>query len=110
MAGIWAKENALDDAVLLNEHGCVCEATSSNIFIVKDDNIFTPPLSEGCVAGIMRSHVLSLLKQQQFMVHESLVTIEQLQQADAVFLTNAISGLTNIFRFEDTVYRSQFSL
>jgi branched-chain amino acid aminotransferase len=101
MAAVWARQNGFEDALLLNEHGCVCEATSSNVFVVKNEKVITPPISEGCVNGVMRQVVLNRLKDQQYDVSEGLVTIEQIQEADAVFLTNAIAGIRRVSRFED---------
>src|SRR5690606_21319524 len=63
MAGIWAKEHGYDDVLILNEHGCVCEATGSNVFVVKDEKVFTPPVSEGCVDGVMRRFVIRQLQE-----------------------------------------------
>jgi branched-chain amino acid aminotransferase len=100
MAGIWAKENGYDDALILNEHGCVCEATSSNIFVVKGEKVFTPPISEGCVEGIMRKHIINKLQQQKYTAVENVITIEQIQEADALFLTNAINGIVQVGEFE----------
>lgn len=107
MAGIWAKEQGLDDALILNEHGCICEATSSNVFIVKGEQVFTPALSEGCVDGVMRKHLITKLKQADYTITESMVTIEQLEQADAVLLTNAISGVVSVKQFEGFTYSIQ---
>lgn len=104
MAGIWAKENEYDDALILNEHGCVCEATSSNVFVVKDEKVFTPPISEGCVDGVMRKFVIHQLLEKQYTISERLVTIEEIQDADAVFLTNAISGVVKVSQFENKLY------
>jgi branched-subunit amino acid aminotransferase/4-amino-4-deoxychorismate lyase len=104
MAGIWASENGYDDALLLNEHGCVCEATSSNVFVVKDDKVVTPPISEGCVDGVMRKFVIHQLQEKQYTISERLVTVEQIREADAVFLTNAISGVVKVAQFEERLY------
>lgn len=104
MASIWAEENGYDDVLLLNEHGCVCEATSSNVFVVKDEKVITPPVSEGCVDGVKRKFIIQQLQENHYTVQEALVTIEQIHQADAVFLTNAISGVVKVAQFEDKVY------
>ncbi len=87
MASIWAKENGFDDALILNEHNRIVEASSSNIFWIKDKQYFTPPLSEGCVAGVMREVLL-----EQNSVIEKFCTKEDLRNADEIILTNAIQG------------------
>lgn len=104
MASVWAAENGYDDALLLNEHGCVCEATSSNVFVVKDEKVITPPVSEGCVDGVKRKFILQQLRENHYTVQEGLVTIEQIREADAVFLTNAISGVVKVAQFEEVEY------
>lgn len=106
MAGIFAKEQGWDDAILLNEHGCVCEATSSNIFAVKNEKVFTPALTEGCVAGVMRAHTLEQLRNADYEVHETVISMEQLLEADAVFLTNAIRGIVNVSAIGDKQFQS----
>jgi branched-chain amino acid aminotransferase len=104
MAGIWARENGYDDALILNEHGCVCEAVSSNVFIVKENKVYTPALMEGCVDGVMRRHVLEQLKQGEYEIAETVISVEQLQSADSVFLTNALNGLISVYSFGDKKY------
>ncbi|MES2778943.1 MAG: aminotransferase class IV [Bacteroidota bacterium] len=106
MAGIFAKEKGWDDAIILNEHGCVCETTSSSIFIVKNEIVNTPSLTEGCVAGVMREHTLEQLRHADYEVHETVISLEQLLDADAVFLTNAIRGVTHVSAVEGKSYQS----
>lgn len=106
MAGIFAREQGWDDAVLLNEHGCICEATSSNIFMVKQEKVYTPALTEGCIAGVMRAHTLEQLRHADYEVHETVISIEQLLDADAVFLTNAIRGVVNVGAIGDKQFHS----
>jgi len=100
MAAIWAKEQQLDDAIILNEHGCVCEATSSNVFAVKNNEVFTPSINEGCVDGIMRRNILKQLYKQEYIIREGVLTLEQLKEANAAFLTNAIQGVVPIKSFD----------
>ena len=62
MAALWAKENNLNDAFLLNNYNRIADATIANIFIVKDGKIKTPALNEGCIAGVMRRHLIKCIK------------------------------------------------
>lgn len=96
LAGIWAKEHQFDDALLLNEHGRICEAISSNVFCVIGNNVITPSLTEGCVAGVMREWLLTQLQQSNYTVEEGVITMEQLNQADAIYLTNAVHGIRRV--------------
>jgi branched-subunit amino acid aminotransferase/4-amino-4-deoxychorismate lyase len=94
MAALWAKENKLNDALILNQHERICDATIANVFWVKDGKIFTPSLNEGCVAGVMRKKILELpIRNSHFLVEESVLTKDILLHADEVFLTNAITGI-----------------
>jgi branched-chain amino acid aminotransferase len=104
MAALYAKKNKLNDCLLLNESGHIADATTANLFIIKGGNITTPALSEGCVNGVMRRHLLERLK-----VEESVITIDNLLHADEVFLTNAIKGIRWVKQFRDTTYGNTIS-
>lgn len=99
LAGIFKKENNLDDCILLNEKDRICEGLSSNIFIIKNNEIKTPCLSEGCVAGVMRKQVLEISKKMNLKVSESQLTEQDLKEADEIFLTNSIWGIYPISEF-----------
>jgi len=110
MAAIWAKENKLNDALILNQHNRICDSTIANIFWVKSENIFTPPLSEGCVAGIMRKKILELsIRDSAFLQQESVLTENILLQADEVFLTNAITGIRWVKEYRYKTYSNTIS-
>nr|WP_121273718.1 aminotransferase class IV [Pedobacter schmidteae] len=93
MAGLYKKQHQLDDVFILNQHGFLCESISSNIFVVYDKTIYTPALSEGCVAGVMRNVVMNMAKTHEIAVVEAQINPEILKAAEEVFVTNAISGI-----------------
>lgn len=93
MAGLFQKHNRLDEAIILNDHGFLCESTSSNIFVVYQSQIYTPALTEGCVAGVMRSVVLQLAKTHNYTILEAQISPEILKEAEEVFVTNAVTGI-----------------
>ena len=110
MAAIWAKENKLNDTLILNQHDRVCDSTIANVFWVKDNNIFTPPLNEGGVAGVMRKKVLELaIRNSNHLMQEALLTQEILLQADEVFLTNAITGIRWVKEYRGKIYKNTIS-
>ena len=110
MAAIWAKENKLDDALILNQHDRICDSTIANVFWVKDNNVFTPPLSEGCVAGVMRKKILELATQNSDqLMQEAVLTQEILLQADEVFLTNATTGIRWVKKCQRKIYKNTIS-
>ena len=106
MAAIWAKENKLNDALVLNQHGRICDATIANVFWTKNDKIYTPPLSEGCVAGIMRGQVLN----SGLDINESVLTEDILLNADEVFLTNVMTGIRWVKQCRNKVYSNTLTL
>jgi branched-chain amino acid aminotransferase len=109
MAALWAKENKLNDALILNAGEKICDATIANIFWVKDGVVFTPPLSEGCINGVMRRYLLMNLQTIQYKVHEEKLKVFDLEEADEVFLTNAISGIRWVKQFRKKIYGSQLT-
>jgi branched-chain amino acid aminotransferase len=105
MAAIHAKESRKNDCLVLNTHKRICEATIANIFWIKNKTIHTPPLSEGCVAGVMRKHLL----QKVHGIVQLPCQIKDLANADEVFLTNAVSGLRWVAEFNGKTYRNSLS-
>jgi branched-chain amino acid aminotransferase len=81
-----------DEVVLLNEHGRVAECTSANIFAVFGRDVFTPPLSEGCLSGITREILLELSGPDS-RVTEKPLTVNDLYAADAVYITSTTRNL-----------------
>jgi branched-chain amino acid aminotransferase len=105
MAAVWAKENKLNDALILNQHDRICDATIANIFWVKDGKIFTPPLSEGCVGGVMRQRILDFsFEISDLQILESCLTEDTLLNADEVFLTNVITGIRWVKQCRDKTF------
>ncbi len=105
MTGIYAKEKNIDDCILLNEAENIIEGISSNIFLIKGRTMSTPTLKDGPVAGIMRKQILKIADSVGFKInHESSITLEQLLNADEVFLTNSISGIRWVLAYKDKRY------
>jgi branched-chain amino acid aminotransferase len=101
LASISAKENNWDDCLLLNTENKIIESSNSNLFIVKGDRIITPPITDGCVDGTMRSFIKN-----QCDVEEESISKEDLFSADEVFLTNAIKGVRWVESFNEKKYQS----
>jgi len=109
MAAKFAKENKLDESLLINDAGRICDATISNIFWVRDGQIFTNAFSEGQVMGVMRTHLILMLHKHDMPVTESLISPEELKQADEIFLTNVIRGVQWVGTFGDRHYENKVS-
>jgi branched-chain amino acid aminotransferase len=99
-ASIFAKENQLDSCLLINEDKNVIEAANGNLFMVMGDKLITPPISEGCLNGIMRKQVVALAKKMEnISIAEAPISPFDLQKADELFLTNIITGIQPITKY-----------
>ena len=104
LASLYRKEHGLDDCMLINWKSRIIESIDSNIFIVKNGVVHTPPLAEGCVAGVMRDYVLHLLEKLNIEFSETPLSLEEIFTADEMFLTNAIHGLKWVGEYKSKKY------
>ena len=109
LASVFASENGWNDALILNSEGFLAEATSSNIFMVKDGRIYTPDLSQSCVEGVMRRNILSILSREGYIIHECSLLPDDLFNVDEVLLSNTISGVQWLKGFEHKRYYHEIS-
>jgi branched-chain amino acid aminotransferase len=91
-----AQEQGLDEVILLNEFGNVAECTSANIFAAIGDRVFTPPLTDGCLPGITREILLEGVHGAGIEVTERSLTVEELEEADEVFITSTTRNLLKV--------------
>ena len=96
LAKIEANNVGADEAIILDTHGFVSEATAENIFIVKGNKIMTPPATSGPLAGITASVVKSIAEKLGYTVVERAITVTELYAADEAFLTGTGAGLMPI--------------
>lgn len=100
VGSIFANENDLDNCLLLNTNKSVVEALNGNLFLVKGHSIKTPPLSDGCLKGVMRTQLLKFVKQLDgFELQETSISPFELQKADELFITNVITGIQPITKY-----------
>jgi len=109
MAGLYAKKNKLNDCIVLNSFDRVCDSGIANIFTVEEDTIFTPPLSEGCVAGVMRRWMLEKFDLKKYKIIEKTLSINDIINADELFLTNSIYNLRWVKNFKEKKYTNKVS-
>jgi len=110
LAAIFRDENKLDECVLLNEADELVEGTGSNIFLVKNETIFTPNLNSGCVAGVMRHQIIKTARNLGFTVREDFqLTEKELKACDEVFFTNAVKGIRWALAFNNKRYFNRIS-
>lgn len=99
-----AQGNGFDEVALLNEHNRVAECTSANIFASFDGRIHTPPLTDGCLPGITREVLLEL---GQGRVVETPLTLDNLYEADEVFITSTTRDLLPVREIDGHTLRSK---
>jgi branched-chain amino acid aminotransferase len=99
-ASIFASENQLDSCLMINEDKNVVEAVSGNLFMRMGDKLITPPLSEGCLNGIMRKQVIRIAKKlPNLTVIEEVISPFDLQKADELFISNVIVGVQPVTKY-----------
>lgn len=109
MGALWAKENKLNDAVLLNPYNKIADTTIANLFMVKDGVIKTPALADGCIAGVTRKYLLKCMREEGIPVEETSISIDDLLQASEVFLTNSIFGIKWVKAIGKSNYTNQLA-
>lgn len=98
----YAKERGANDAIFANTKGNLCEGTGSNIFLVMEGQLITPPLSAGCLPGVTRAVVLELCEKAGISVKEIDVPIERLFTCDEAFLTSSLREIMPITKVNET--------
>jgi len=109
-ASIFAKENDYNNCLILNDSRNIVEAINGNIFMVVGNKLITPPISEGCLNGIIRKQILALAKKTDHLeVLEEVISPFDLQKADELFITNVISGIQPISKYRKKEFTNQLS-
>jgi len=106
LAKIEANNGGCEEAIMLNAEGFVAECTGDNIFIVKGNQLFTPPLSAGALYGITRGVVMDLARQAGLQVSEPNLTRYDLFNADECFLTGTGAEVVPVVKIDGRVIGS----
>jgi len=101
-----AGECGWDEALVFNHAGHLCEAAMANVFLVRGGGMYTPPLSAGCLPGVMREVVLEWAEELGEACEVGDLTESDLWAADEVFLTSAVRGVVPVSRLGEKVMRS----
>lgn len=104
MGAIFAKQNKCNDALILNSKGNICDSTIANVFVIKDGTVYTPALTEGCVAGVMRKWLTEKILEAGYEVTETAVTHEFIADADELFLSNSVYNIRWVAGLEGKSY------
>jgi branched-chain amino acid aminotransferase len=101
-----AHEQGFDEVVLLNERGEIAECTSANIFVAQGDQVWTPPLSSGCLPGVTRALLLEEIRVPGLTVTEKVLFKDDLESADEVFVTSTTRDLMPVALVEGLKVRA----
>ena len=104
MAGIHAASSGADESIILNNENRLVESHTSNLFLKRGIEYQTPPLTEGCIDGVMRRHLIGIMNRNNIPVREIPLTKADLLSADEILLTNAMKWVRNVTEFENRKY------
>lgn len=107
LAGIEIREKGFTDGVILNSNNMVCEALHSNVFFIAGSKLFSPVVETGCIDGVMRKFIL---ENSSLDVEESgAISLEQLLNADEVFVANVVQGIVPVASIEDKTFGTEYT-
>ena len=107
---IYARENGYRDCLLINASKGVVQALDGNLFLVKGNEVKTPPLSDGCRDGIIRKKILEILqKTDTYEVSETSISPFELQKADEMFITSVRKGIQPVTAYRKAKYNLDVS-
>ncbi|GAL63702.1 aminotransferase class IV [Algibacter lectus] len=110
VGSIYAKENKLDNCLVLNTDKQVIEALNGNVFVVKGNTIKTPPIENGCLKGVMRKQIIETIESlPEYELVEEAISPFELQKADEIFITNVIVGIQAVSKYRKKTFKSEVS-
>ena len=96
--------------MVLNTNKQVIEALNGNIFLVKGKTIKTPPISSGCLKGVMRKQLIDIIKTMpEYELEEESISPFELQKADELFITNVIVGIQPVSNYRKKQFVNEVS-
>ena len=107
VGSVYAQENDLQNCLLLNTNKSVVEALNGNLFLVKGTTIKTPPLTDGCLKGVMRTQIIKYIeKMEAYSFEEASIAPFELQKADELFITNVIRGVQPVTKYRKKQFKA----
>ncbi len=101
-----AQEMGFDETIFFNTAGHLCEAATANVFVIRNSRIYTPPLSSGCLPGITRAVTMELATSLGICCQESHLTSSDVAEAEEIFVTSSLRGLTGVSKFDERMLPS----
>lgn len=110
IGSIFMQEQGFDNGILVNDDKEVVEFLNGNLFVVADGALRTPPLSSGCLDGIMRKQIIRMAKKRGISCMEEKISPFDLQQVQEVFMVNSIVGVQPVSTYRRTNYENSLGL
>lgn len=109
LAAVQAKEQGLDDMLVMNEKMAIIESSSCNLFVASNGVLYTPSLDDGILAGTMRMQIINIALQNGIKVYECTIMPHNILSADEILLTNAIAGIKWVGGYRTERYRNDMA-
>ena len=109
MASIYAQQNNLDEVIILNHQQNCIEGNTSNLFTISNNIIYLSPVSDGCVDGVFRNFLISVLQKNNYDLKIQHISQQDLLDADEIFFCNAVRGIRWVKSLGNKTYSSQIT-
>lgn len=102
LAKIQANHAGVDDAVMLDTNGFICETNATNIFLIKNNGLLTP-CADSCLPGITRNIVIGLAQQNGIPVSEKRLSIAEMYSCHEMFVTGTMGEITPVLEVDERI-------
>jgi branched-chain amino acid aminotransferase len=109
IGSIFMQEQGFDNGILVNDEKEVVEFLNGNLFVVENGKLRTPPITSGCLDGIMRKQIIRIAKKLEVSCVEEPISPFDLQRVQELFMTNAIVGIQAVSSYRRTTYEKSIS-
>lgn len=109
LAKIEANNANVDDAIMLDLYGFVAETNATNIFMIKNESVYTP-LADACLPGITRGLIIKICSENKIPIHEKNISVTELYNADQVFTTGTMGELAQVIEIDKRKIKNQGKL
>ena len=111
VGSLYAQENELNNCILLNDQKNVAEFLNGNIFIIKNKVLISPPISSGCLDGVMRKKIIEFFNKSTLLdFEEKNISPFELISSDEIWLSNSISGIIPVSEYRKTSFSNELAL
>jgi len=109
LAKIEANNANVDDAIMLDLYGFVAETNATNIFMIKNESVYTP-LADACLPGITRGLIIKICSENKIPIYEKNISVTELYNADQVFTTGTMGELAQVIEIDKRKIKNQGKL